>query len=424
MNPHLRSLKVSAIAIALLIGWLPISMTTELRGASGVFFLLLALCLYVCFANQGGIRGTLSSLVPYKYLVWASLVTPFAVVLAMTASQTILGPDVERALRSLLGTIGILGACLSMRKTWLEQSVWGVMFAAVGATGSLIWMTWPTLSRPDMDQYTTVGYGNLLLLLSVISLFSMGWRLSRFFRIEQVFKIFAFSVGMFGFVITQSRSGWIAIPALFIIGIWLVYRYLKPIQLAILILVALSTLSAAFLSNSTMLERAKQVKKEFVECQSTNRLADTSVCTRLQLWRASWHMFKANPLLGNSGSKLFISELEKLHIKGIVSKTTKDEFGEAHNDFFYALASYGVLGFLGLVLVYATPMWIFAKRTSLHHSSSTRTAAAMGLAVCVGFVIFGLTEAMLRSMRMVGFYAVMVAWLLALSDVSPDNERT
>lgn len=45
-----------------------------------------------------------------------------------------------------------------------------------------------------------------------------------------------------------------------------------------------------------------------------------------------------------------------------------------------------------------------------------RVAAAMGTALCVGFIIFGITETMFRSMRMLSFYAVMIALLLALSD--------
>jgi O-antigen ligase len=40
----------------------------------------------------------------------------------------------------------------------------------------------------------------------------------------------------------------------------------------------------------------------------------------------------------------------------------------------------------------------------------------MGLALCLGFFVFGWTELMLRSIRTIGFYAMAMAWLLALSD--------
>ena len=40
----------------------------------------------------------------------------------------------------------------------------------------------------------------------------------------------------------------------------------------------------------------------------------------------------------------------------------------------------------------------------------------MGLVLCVGFFVFGWTELILRGIRTLSFYAVMMAWLLALSD--------
>jgi O-antigen ligase len=40
----------------------------------------------------------------------------------------------------------------------------------------------------------------------------------------------------------------------------------------------------------------------------------------------------------------------------------------------------------------------------------------MGLALCLGFFVFGWTELMMRSIRTIGFYAMTMAWLLALSD--------
>ena len=128
-------------------------------------------------------------------------------------------------------------------------------------------------------------------------------------------------------------------------------------------------------------------------------------------------MFKANPLLANAGSARFEEKLEQLHKQGIVSAFTKNEFGEPHNDLFHALANYGLMGLLAFLLMYFVPTVMFALRLRTRFTHEVRVAAAMGLAVCVGFMAFGLTEVMFRSMRMLSFYAVLVAWLLALSHV-------
>ncbi len=158
--------------------------------------------------------------------------------------------------------------------------------------------------------------------------------------------------------------------------------------------------------------------KQYVECLSINPIADTSVCIRIQLWRASWHMFKANPLLANAGSEKFEEKLKQLHKQGIVSEFTSKNYGEPHNDFFAALANYGVMGLISFLFLYSAPAMIFASRLRSSSPQETRVAAAMGLAVCVGFVAFGLTEMMFRSMRMLSFYSVLIAWLLALSHIS------
>jgi O-antigen ligase len=73
---------------------------------------------------------------------------------------------------------------------------------------------------------------------------------------------------------------------------------------------------------------------------------------------------------------------------------------------------------VAFLLMYFVPAVMFAMRLRTHIPLETRVAAAMGLSVCAGFIAFGLTEAMFRSMRMLSFYAVLVAWLLALSHVT------
>jgi O-antigen ligase len=66
--------------------------------------------------------------------------------------------------------------------------------------------------------------------------------------------------------------------------------------------------------------------------------------------------------------------------------------------------------------MYVAPSWIFIRRLGAQVTQPARVAAAMGLVLCVGFFVFGWTELILRGIRTLSFYAVMMAWLLALSD--------
>lgn len=407
--------RLGGVLITFLIGLLPVTMMTELRGGSANFWALVLISLIVCSLRTGGMRAAFVSLLPYKVLVIALLIMPLTVFMSMLWSHELLGGDFERSVRVFIGTLAILAACLSLSPGWLKQSMWGGMAGVAGGAGALVWTTWPHFSRPDMDQYTTVGYSNALLLLTILVLFSLGWQLSRFKRTEQLLKIAIVFIGLVGVVIAETRSSWIAVPFFIAIGLLLLRSSLSLKKLIVLGVVAITLATATFFTNPVLATRAQQGVKEFVECRSTTPLADTSVCIRLQLWRASWHMFKANPLLANAGSAKFEDKLEQLHQQGIVSATTSKEFGEPHNDFFFALANYGLMGLIAFLLMYSVPAVMFAKRMSSQLPQEIRVAAAMGLAVCIGFVAFGLTEAMFRSMRMLSFYAVLVAWLLALS---------
>ena len=128
-------------------------------------------------------------------------------------------------------------------------------------------------------------------------------------------------------------------------------------------------------------------------------------------------MFKENPLLGNGATNLFGPSLKTYADKEIVSRYTVDEeFDEPHNDILYMMAGHGLLGLLAILLLYFAPAWIFVRRLAEGVPQTARVAAAMGLCVCLGFFAFGLTELMYRGMRTMSFYALMIGWLMALSD--------
>ena len=92
------------------------------------------------------------------------------------------------------------------------------------------------------------------------------------------------------------------------------------------------------------------------------------------------------------------------------------DFAEPHSDMIMMLATQGLFGGFALLLIYFAPAVVFIRRLASRQPLNLRVAAAMGVAVCVGFAIFGVTELMFRGMRTIGFYSVMVGCLLALSD--------
>ena len=409
--------RTGSFLVALLVALMPITLLTDFAQASTVFYLLAGVCTIICATRDGGLEATLSDWKNYRGLAAALLISLVVITIAALRGTIRIDNEIERALRLSVGTFLILGGCLSLIPQWLRQATWGFVIATWAATGYALWYALPTFRRPlEVPQHNAVSYGNLLLMMAVLATFSIGWRLTRFRKTEVAFKVFTMAVGLLGFITTQTRGGWLVVPFFIVIGWILLTGKTSLRKLLIPALIAILVSGAISATSPILRQRMHEMVTQTAECL-TNPLAISSECGRLQLWHASWLMFKANPLFGNGTIQNFGPKLEEYWRQGIVSDFTyRQGFGEPHNDILFSMASHGLLGLAALLLIYVAPIWIFSRRLSAQVSQPARVAAAMGLALCLGFFIFGWTELMLRSIRTIGFYAITIAWLVALSD--------
>ena len=396
---------------------MPITMLTDFGRASTVFYILTGVCTIICITKAGGFSAVLNDWIEYRGLALALFFALLVISFAALRGTARIDNEIERALRLSVGTFLILGACLSLIPQWLRQATWGMVIATWVATGYALWYSLPTFRRPlEVPQHNAVSYGNLLLLMAVLATFSIGWRLTRFRKTEVALKVLTMAVGLLGFITTQTRGGWLVVPVFIVIGWVLVTGKTSIRKLLLPALLAIITSGAIAASSPILRQRMYEMVTQTIECFA-NPLAISSECGRLQLWHVSWLMFKANPLFGNGTIQTFGPKLEEYWRQGIVSDFVYSQgFGEPHNDMLFSMASHGVLGLAALLLMYAAPIWIFTRRLSAKVSQPARIAAAMGLVLCLGFFVFGWTELMLRSIRTIGFYAMSIAWLLALSD--------
>ena len=211
--------RIDSALVALLIAALPALMLTEIRQASTVFYALLVVCLSVCFSRAGGIRATLAELRQYRALGLALGYWVLMVLIAMLTSSGNHGAELERGLRLSLGTLVILGACLSLTPQWLRQAAWGLTIGTIAATYIGFSWTWSEIERVDnFPQHNAVSYGNLLLMLATLSTLSIGWQLTPYRRTEAALKALIGFAGVLGFMTTQTRSGWVAMPFFILIG--------------------------------------------------------------------------------------------------------------------------------------------------------------------------------------------------------------
>lgn len=135
-------------------------------------------------------------------------------------------------------------------------------------------------------------------------------------------------------------------------------------------------------------------------------LLSTPVAQRLEMWRAAWLLFKRAPLFG-VGTGAYQDETRVLVEAGRVPPDIAD-FDHAHSDYFDALSSRGLLGFLSLLLLLGVPAWLCKDGLDSHDPH--RVGAALGgVLVATGFAIFGLTETMFIHSVTIGWYVIMTA---------------
>ncbi len=394
---------------------MPLAVMSTQRVPSPLFYGLVALSLFTVVALR-------PAQTTFRLKTFATLFMLCGVfVLAVFASELVSdrsgGADLEKALRFSAGLPLLVAACCYIPRRWLAYSVFGVYAGLVFAIGYIVNLSLPDFIRPETSAvYNAVGYGNLTFLLSVITLYSCNVTLTPYPRTEKVLKILLGVLGIAAFVMTQTRSGWVAVPFFLLFGILIHLRENNRMKLAGVFVIGLILAVGVTLTVPGIKDRVQLGEKELKECITTNSTELSSVCIRLQLWRSTIAIWEKDPIFG-SGANNYFSEFMKTEgvQRGLVSEVVANQWGEPHNDWLQALSSYGLLGVLGLFLLYFAPAAVFIKRMLRTTNEELRTYAAMGAAVCVGFAVFGLTELMFRGLRTMGFYTVMVAIYLALS---------
>lgn len=404
-----------ALAVAALLAIIPTLNMFARGGGSIAFYVAVLLALALCAIPA--VRQRAAGIFRREYFAFClAMMLPLAgVLLSQAATDGWAASDVERALRLGPSVCLLLYALLRVEERDLQKVVPIVMLAGLMGAGYVITLALQDPGRPQTRAYNAVGYANLLMLFGAFALYSLKIRFTAWHRMEAVAKMGVTCLALFAVVLTQTRSTWIAFPVFCAIGVVLFLPRLRAWRVLAAVVAVSVTAAVVVFSDAELRDRADLAQQEIHECAVKQYPVNSSTCIRFQLWRAGWIMFQNDPWFGNGNGKRFAENLQSMRERGLVSDYVAQEFREPHNDVVMALASYGVLGLVGVLSIYIVPAVMFARRLRRFGEHSARAAAAMGLALCVGFVIFGQMELMFRSMRTVSMYAAMIALFLALS---------
>ncbi len=349
----------------------------------------------------------------------AMIVALTAPLLAMLISSVYLGvwssSEIEKLLRFALA-VPICWMLLRAPRNWLQQVQWSLLFGAFAGSLMLVYIIHePSLGRGAVSEYggryNAVAFADLTIFFGLASVLTLPWRLSPWPRLEAGLKIAAVPICLYGVWVSQTRSSWALLLVFALVYLLTKRQWQRRTKLIFVAALVVIMAAGAALSWNSKESRWKNMVSDVSRYEQHDR--DTSVGIRIQLWKASWLMFRESPLVG-VGVPNFRPELVKLQKQGIVTELVSTDYGEPHNDMLGALAGYGLLGLLSMLALYLVPAAVFWRR-SASDDPVVHVGSQIGMLFCLGYFVFSLSEMMFRNMRSVPIYALTVVVLYALT---------
>ena len=271
-----------------------------------------------------------------------------------------------------------------------------------------------------------VGYGQFInknhfaLLMEMVLGLVLGMAFFRGVSRDRMMLYVALGIPVwFGLVLSNSRGAILAMLCQVIFAFALMTGRtsdsrvnLNPKWRALLLIlvVAVIILGAVWVGGDRLVSRFTAASTEF----SVDETGERSGVTRNEIWKASWNMFTAHPLLGVGMGGYWIA-ITKYHDASGVSTPQ-----EAHNDYLELLASGGLVG-LGIGVGFALSLYKRIKvnlRSDNHFQQSVCIASLIGI---VGVAVHSLFDFGLHLL----FNAFVFIVLLALATMrEPTLEAT
>ncbi len=280
---------------------------------------------------------------------------------------------------------------------------------------------WFILNKERVDGFTfSINFGYLSASLFALSLSFLNLYKNNYWKLLILFSTL---LSLFCVLSTGTRGAYIAIPVILFIYLSLTLSK-KYLFIALIITLSSSVFIAFNYKNISNKERIQDAVFSFKNFDMNNeQWAHTSIGTRFVFWNVAWQGFLDSPLRGKTYQER-IDFYNKLVKEGRVFEVrwgdVNKNYAHAHSEYFEALISKGIFGFLATLGVLFTPMiFFFMKKPNARIDSSIRIA---GILFIISFMIFGLSEAPLLASQISVYYPVIVIILWSTLRNSIENK--
>lgn len=296
----------------------------------------------------------------------------------------------DYSLKYLLATLALCGAVgLGVAGMY---AVWGVAVGAAGAAAIAAYQVL-YLHLDRANGFTNaIQFGGIALFLGFAS-FVIAIFFHREWRWWKTAVVTLCGIlGLIASLLSETRGAWLAIPLIFLLMAWVLYRLHGSKVLlkeggAVLALV----IAVIAFGHEKIESRALQAVQE-TQAYFAHGVADTSVGQRWDHWKLAWEMGLDSPWTG-WGNRGYQIEKQKRVERGDAAVTT-GRYGHAHNEILDMFARQGLVGLLALLAFYAVPFWVFFRqmRWNSRQASLQNCLASLGMMLPICYVAFGFTQ--------------------------------
>jgi O-antigen ligase len=217
----------------------------------------------------------------------------------------------------------------------------------------------------------------------------------------------SFVAGLLTSVLSAARGGWFALP-LIVLPLFFYRKKISKgeyIALFSFILLLLLIFFSTDIDWVGVQQRLNDIKYDIQQYQTGN--AATSIGVRFELWKAALKIFSEHPFFG-AGPDLK-PLLQQLSSRGELEGAAT-YYSHVHNEILNVLAIRGVVGLLGLLLLYIAPLMFFLK-IFFQGKEINQSYALAGLILVISFISFGFTQVLFTHHLSAGFYSLGIALL-------------
>lgn len=201
--------------------------------------------------------------------------------------------------------------------------------------------------------------------------------------------------GILASVLSQARGGWIGVPLLLAVMLYIYRKELNKKLFSKIIIVISVLIGSLFLFNSQtkIMDRIIISTNEVIRFSTQNKI-NSSAGERFEMWKGAYYSFQEKPLFGWS-EEGFLQNQKKLVAEKKLAKRIEN-YTHAHNQYLDALAKRGISGLIGLLAIFIIPLIFFIRTLKKYHNIvELKLLSTLGIIHILSVMSYSLTQTFL-----------------------------